>query len=136
MTKARIPAAIRAGVEGITGVMLKIGMLELAEGVTLPEGVEDVMVTLPRFRFERAAIVRRGFMHLSQGGSRSRRAGGHGAGRRASGRLPAQHARDRVGERLGGMECRCFEDPAMNLWAMACGRFPVSNIFGKKCLEV
>jgi predicted deacylase len=30
--------AIRAGVEGITGVMLQIGMLELAEGIELPSG--------------------------------------------------------------------------------------------------
>ena len=30
--------AIRAGVEGITGVMLQVGMLELAEGVELPAG--------------------------------------------------------------------------------------------------
>jgi predicted deacylase len=30
--------AIRAGVEGITGVMLQIGMLELADGIELPAG--------------------------------------------------------------------------------------------------
>ncbi len=46
--------AIRAGVEGITGVMLEIGMLELAEGVTLPEGQQRAPVMINTSSWVRA----------------------------------------------------------------------------------
>ncbi len=46
--------AIRAGVEGITGVMLQVGMLELAEGVELPAGERRAPVMINASSWVRA----------------------------------------------------------------------------------
>ncbi len=46
--------AIRAGVEGITGVMLQVGMLELADGVELPAGDRRAPVVINASSWVRA----------------------------------------------------------------------------------